>query len=128
MTRRVAFISEHASPVAWLGGQDAGGQNVYIDRLSRGLAALGWPVDVFTRRDAPDAPAIVEWAPGVRVVNLAAGPARMLPKDDLWPLMPAFRDAMQSFIARDGADYALLHGNFWMSGWVAVEVGERLGL
>ncbi|HEX5498906.1 MAG TPA: glycosyltransferase, partial [Thermomicrobiales bacterium] len=82
--------------------------------------------DVFTRRDAPDSPEIVDWAPGVRVVNLPAGPARVVPKDDLWPLMPAFRDAMQSFVARGGGDYALLHGNFWMSGWVAVELGERL--
>ncbi|HEU0113355.1 MAG TPA: glycosyltransferase [Thermomicrobiales bacterium] len=126
MTRRVAFISEHASPVALLGGQDAGGQNVYIDRLSRGLAALGWPVDVFTRRDDADAPEVIDWAPSVRVVNLPVGPARIVPKDELWPLMPAFREAMWAFIARDGADYALLHGNFWMSGWVAVEVGARL--
>ena len=74
-TLRIAFLSEHASPVALLGGQDAGGQNVYVDEVSRGLGRLGFAVDVFTRRDSPGAPAVVEWAPGVRVVNLAVGPA-----------------------------------------------------
>ena len=47
------LISEHASPLATLGGVDAGGQNVYVDQVARGLAAMGHEVDVFTRRDAP---------------------------------------------------------------------------
>ena len=50
MTRRVAMISEHASPVALLGGVDAGGQNVYVDAVSRGLVAHGYETDVFTVR------------------------------------------------------------------------------
>ncbi|MBX6341451.1 MAG: glycosyltransferase [Thermomicrobiaceae bacterium] len=125
---RVAFISEHASPVALLGGQDAGGQNVYVDEVSRNLGLLGYHVDVFTRRDSPDAPEVVDWAPGVRVVNLDAGPATFVPKDDLWPVMPAFRDALLRFRVRDGARYDLIHGNFWMSGWVATELKRQLGI
>ncbi len=126
--RRIAFLSEHASPLALLGGADAGGQNVYVDEVSRNLGRLGYAVDVFTRRDAADAPESVAWAPGVRVVNLPAGPPRPLPKDDLWPLMPAFRDALLRFIAREGARYDLVHGNFWMSGWVATELRGLLGV
>ncbi|HEV2108559.1 MAG TPA: glycosyltransferase [Thermomicrobiales bacterium] len=125
---RVAFLSEHASPVALLGGADAGGQNVYVDEVSRGLAARGIGVDVFTRRDAAGAPEVVDWAPGVRVINLEAGPAVQLPKDDLWPLMPAFRDAFLRFMLRSGVRYDLLHGNFWMSGWVAIELRRALGI
>lgn len=125
---RVAFLSEHASPMARLGGADAGGQNVYVDEVSRHLGRLGYAVDVFTRRDHGDQPEVVEWAPGVRVVHLAVGPARPVPKDDLWPLMPAFRDALVDFAARDGVRYDLLHGNFWMSGWVTAELRRRLGV
>ena len=125
--RRIAFVSEHASPVALLGGADAGGQNVYVDEVSRGLARLGYLVDVFTRRDSAGTPSIVAWAPGVRVVNLDAGPPAVLSKDALWPWMPAFRDALLRFAAGEGIRYDLLHGNFWMSGWVACEVGERTG-
>ena len=124
--RRFAFLSEHASPAALRGGVDAGGQNVYVDEVSRHLARLGYAVDVFTRRDSPELPDVLEWAPGVRIVHLDAGPAAYVRKDDLWPHMPAFRDAFSRFARRDGARYDLLHGNFWMSGWVAVELGARM--
>lgn len=125
---RVAFLSEHASPLALRGGVDAGGQNVYVDEVCRNLARLGIAVDVFTRRDDPTLPEVVAWAPGVRVVHLAAGPARFLPKDDLWPLMPRFRDSFLRFVARERLRYDVIHGNFWMSGWVAAELRARLGV
>lgn len=125
---RIAFLSEHASPVALLGSTDAGGQNVYVDELSRNLATVGYAVDVFTRRESVDAPEIVEWVPGVRVINLSAGPPHVLPKDDLWPLMPVFRDALLDFMARNGVRYDLIHGNFWMSGWVAADLRQRLNV
>lgn len=128
MNRRIAFISEHASPVALLGSVDAGGQNVYVDEVSRSLVRLGYTVDVFTRRDNDLAPEIVQWADGVRVINLRAGPPHFVPKDDLWPLMPQFRTEMLRFIEREDVSYDLLHSNFWMSGWVAAEIGQQLGI
>src|SRR5947207_3121163 len=126
--RRIALLSEHASPLALLGGEDAGGQNVYVDEVSRNLGRLGYAVDVFTRCDGPDLPDVVDWAPGVRVVHLEAGPRQHLPKDQIWPFMPAFRAGALRFMARDGARYDLLHGNFWMSGWVAAGLRRRLGI
>ena len=36
---RIAMVSEHASPLAALGGVDAGGQNVHVAALADGLAA-----------------------------------------------------------------------------------------
>src|SRR6266487_5373076 len=123
---RIAFFSEHASPVARLGGADAGGQNVYVDEVSRNLARRGYAVDVFTRCDSLEVPEIIEWASGVRVVNLQAGPRQPRPKDELWPFMPEFRDAFLRFMVQDEAKYDLLHGNFWMSGWVVSELRKRL--
>ncbi len=128
MPARIAFLSEHASPMALLGSEDAGGQNVYVDEVSRNLGRLGHTVDVFTRRDNPTVPEVVEWAPGVRIVNLAVGPAEFVLKDKLWPLMPAFRDALLQFMLRDSARYDIVHGNFWMSGWVAARLRRRLGI
>jgi len=125
---RVAFISEHASPLALLGSVDAGGQNVYVDEVSRNLGRLGYLVDVFSRRDSIDVPEVVQWAPNVRVVHLQAGPPSFVLKDDLWPLMPAFRDAFLGFMAREGVRYDLLHGNFWMSGWAAAQLRQQLGI
>ncbi len=125
---RIAFLSEHASPTAILGGADAGGQNVYVDEVSRNLARRGYVVDVFTRRDSLDTPEIIEWGPGVRVIHLKAGPLQPRPKDELWPFMPDFRDSFLEFMERDEVHYDLLHGNFWMSGWVVTELGRRLDI
>jgi len=59
MTRVIALISEHASPLAILGGTDAGGQNVYVAQVARHLAAAGDFVDIYTRRDDPALPTTV---------------------------------------------------------------------
>ena len=45
---RIALVSEHASPLAALGGEDAGGQNVYVAELATGLGARGHDVTVYT--------------------------------------------------------------------------------
>ncbi len=123
---RVAMISEHASPLATLGGEDSGGQNVYVAELAKRLGAMGHKVDVFTRRDDARLPAVVSFTRGVRVVNLRAGPASTLPKDEFLPFMPEFRDGFYRFA--EGGAYDLVHANFWMSGWVACETKRDLGL
>lgn len=124
--RRIALISEHASPVALLGGTDAGGQNVYVDEVSRHLAQQGYRIDVFTRRDSIALPEIIDWKPGVRVIHLAAGPAQNISKDEMWQYMPEFRDAFLEFIECTGTRYDIIHSNFWMSGWVALELRHIL--
>jgi D-inositol-3-phosphate glycosyltransferase len=124
MTRRVAMISEHASPLALLGGVDAGGQNVYVDAVSRGLVAHGYETDVFTVRGDLAQPRVTTWADGVRVIEIPVGAGAPLPKDALWPYMPAFRNAINRFADGEGTGYDLIHGNFWMSGWVTGELGS----
>ena len=127
-TLRVAFLSEHASPLALLGGEDAGGQNVYVDEVSRSLGQQGLQVDIFTRCGEADAPEVVEWAPGVRVINVRVGPPHFLFKDQLWPLMPDFRNAIVRFKEQHNLRYDIIHSNFWMSGWVAAELGQRFNI
>src|SRR5215210_5098525 len=119
------MISEHASPIALLGGVDAGGQNVYVDAVSRGLVAHGYKTDVFTVHGDRTHPEVVAWADGVRVVEIPVDAGVSPPKDALWPHMPAFRNAIDHFAGCEGAQYELIHGNFWMSGWIAAELGLR---
>jgi glycosyltransferase involved in cell wall biosynthesis len=125
MTHRIAMISEHASPLTLLGGVDAGGQNVYVDAVSRGLANRGYEVDVFSVCADPTYPEVTPLADGVRAINLDANVPMPWVKDELWPHMHAFRDAIRRFARANGLAYDLIHGNFWMSGWVAVELGRR---
>src|SRR5581483_1169907 len=113
--KRVAMISEHASPLALLGGVDAGGQNVYVAELAQGLAARGATVDIFTRREDPRTPTIVDWSAGVRVIDVEAGPPTVVPKEELLPYMPAFAQWMHDFMQRNGRRYDVLHAHFWTS-------------
>src|SRR5438067_3519701 len=100
MSRRIALISEHASPLAMLGGADSGGQNVYVGQTASRLAAMGYEVDVFTRRDSAFLPEVAEWVNGVRIVHVPAGPAGPVRKEDLWPHMQEFTDFVVRFCRR----------------------------
>ncbi|MEZ2334877.1 glycosyltransferase [Mucilaginibacter sp. RCC_168] len=124
----VAFISEHASPLADLGGVDTGGQNVYVAQLAKCLANENYQIDIYTRLEDAGQQQIVNWLPGIRVIHVKAGPARVLPKEEILPFMPEFRDNMLAFIAEQGIEYQLIHANFFMSGWVAAEVKSILDI
>ncbi|HEX2234870.1 MAG TPA: glycosyltransferase, partial [Actinomycetota bacterium] len=126
VSRRVAMISEHASPLGALGGVDGGGQNVYVGELAKALVALGYEVDVFTRRDGDMLPQTAEWMSGVRIVHVPAGPPRRVPKEELLEHMGEFTAFMVRFCRRN--HYDLVHANFFMSGLVAAALKERLGL
>lgn len=123
---RLALISDHASPLAAAGGVDSGGQNIYVAQVARHLSRLGYRVDVYTRRDDPSQPEVVDWEDDVRVVHVPAGPARFVPKEDLLPHM---RDFARFFVdrARRHGGYDLVHANFFMSGLVAMRARAVLG-
>lgn len=127
MRRRIAMISEHASPLDCLGGVDSGGQNVYVAQVSKHLASLGYDVDVFTRRDDAGVAEVVECRPGMRVVHVQAGPTEFVPKEELLPFMDEFRRWLLRFADRQGIDYDLAHAHFFMSGLVAADVKRLRG-
>jgi glycosyltransferase involved in cell wall biosynthesis len=120
------MLSEHASPLATLGGVDAGGQNVHVAMLARALADRGHAVTVHTRRDDVDLPDRVPFAPGVEVVHLDAGPPKEVAKDDLWPHVPELAAALRTQLQADRPD--VLHAHFWMSGRAAVDAARGLGV
>lgn len=127
MPRKIALISDHASPLAAPGSIDSGGQNIYVAKVARQLGSLGYAVDVFTRRDDATLPEIVEWTQGVRVIHVPAGPPAFVPKEELLPTMPAFSDYLIDFCRREGG-YDLAHANFFMSGLVALQLKQALGV
>jgi len=120
---RIAMVSEHASPLAVLGGVDAGGQNVHVAALSLALAARGHDVTVYTRRDDPDVPLQVSLGPGVEVVNVPAGPPEQLPKDELLPFMPEFGRWLAATWSREVLP-DVVHAHFWMSGLAALHATQ----
>jgi D-inositol-3-phosphate glycosyltransferase len=115
---RVAMVSEHASPLAALGGVDAGGQNVHVASLARAIGARGHEVIVYTRRDDATMPRRVTFAPRCAVHHIDAGPPRPLPKEVLFPLMPAFAAELRRDLALHPPD--VVHTHFWMSGYAGL--------
>ncbi|WP_229311089.1 glycosyltransferase [Larkinella soli] len=111
-----------------MGGVDAGGQNIAVAELAQHLARLGYSIDIFTRREDGILPEIVHWRPGIRVVQVKAGPARVLPKEEILPLMGEFTENVIGFSRREGHPYLLIHAHFFMSALVAAEVKKVLGI
>lgn len=120
---KIAMISEHASPLAALGGVDAGGQNVHVAALSEALARRGHHVTVYTRRDATELPARVRVGRRFEVVHVDAGPARHVPKDELLPFMGELADGVAKDWGQRPPD--VVHGHFWMSGLAALDAARR---
>ena len=126
---KISMVSEHASPLAAVGGEDAGGQNIHVAELAAALVRRGNEVTVFTRRDSER----LHWEQvlpsGVALVNVDAGPAQAVPKDRLLPYIPEFAENIARYWAEDPPH--VVHGHFWMSGIACIEaVGalQRLGL
>jgi glycosyltransferase involved in cell wall biosynthesis len=123
---KIALFSEHASPLAVLGGVDAGGQNVHVAALAAALADDDHEITVYTRRDDPALPERVVMRRGVVVEHLDAGPAQPLPKDELVRYVPAMaRDLRRRLLADPPA---VLHAHFWMSGLAALRAVHGLGV
>lgn len=136
---RALFLSIHGDPLASLGGIQSGGQNVYVRELAIALGEAGWEVDVFTHWSDIEKPPMESLGRRGRVIRLAAGRPGFVPKDDLFHILPAFMAELHRWVHAHGADYQLIHSNYWHSGWVGnhlqrawlipqVHVSHSLGL
>ncbi|MCB1246914.1 MAG: glycosyltransferase, partial [Acidimicrobiia bacterium] len=122
MIDRVAYVAMHTSPLLQPGVGDAGGMNVYLDRLARTMATRGIGVTTFTRRTDRDAPEVVDVVDGYRVVRLTAGPTEVLSIGDMKPYAADFARALVTWMDDHGEDFDVVHTHYWLSGRAGVEV------
>jgi D-inositol-3-phosphate glycosyltransferase len=101
---------------------------VYVRELSRALAAQGHAVDVFTRKTGPGQPEVIIDRPGLRIINLTAGPERPVPKSELPSYLSAFIWELLKFAAREAQPYDLIHSHYWLSGRVGRVLRSRWGV
>jgi len=126
VSRRVATLMVHTSPLDQAGTGDAGGMNIYVVEAAQNMAAMGVKVDIFTRRNNTDVADVVEVSPGVRVIQLNVGPVSGVTKEQLPKMIPdlaaAFKDAL-------GIDkYDVIHSHYWISGKVAMPAAKELDI
>ncbi len=94
--RQDSYLTEHP---------DFGGQLVYVKELALAMGRQGIDVDILTRRiDDPDWPEFSEplddfgeLGERVRIVRLPFGGDRFLAKEQLWPHLPEFVQAIEAF-------------------------------
>ncbi|HEV8471784.1 MAG TPA: glycosyltransferase [Methylomirabilota bacterium] len=125
---RIAMLSVHTCPLAALGGKETGGMNVYVRELSRELSRMGVTVDVFTRSQNADIPRVVPLAERARVVHLPAGPQAPMARERVHGHLDEFVDGVEAWRLTDGAEYDLVHGNYWLSGVVGLALRARWGV
>ncbi|MCC5866524.1 MAG: glycosyltransferase [Wenzhouxiangella sp.] len=97
--RHDSYLTEHP---------DFGGQLVYVKELALAMARQGHQVDILTRKIVdPQWPEFSEpmddfgeLAERVRILRLAFGGDAFLPKEQLWPHLPAFVQAIEAFYDR----------------------------
>ncbi|MDO5499874.1 MAG: glycosyltransferase [Propionibacteriaceae bacterium] len=128
---RVAKVSLHTSPYTALGTGDGGGMNAVVREQAESLGQLGHQVELFTRRDDPEAPDIVQTAPGVRLHTLDAGPAKPLPKSRIDDYLDQFTAGLRRRLRELETalePVQLVHSHHWMSGVAALGVARELGV
>ena len=125
--RRLAVVSTHTSPLARPGTTKAGGMNVYVAELAKQLAARERIVDIYTRRDRPDLPDVVELAPGAQVVHVDVGPPTALSPIEVAAHIDAFTARADQIARERGWSYELLHSHYWVSGLSGISLAQRWG-
>ncbi|MCC2594020.1 glycosyltransferase [Tessaracoccus sp. OS52] len=123
MTLRVAFVSMHTSPAERPGTADAGGMNVLIHALADAMGQLDVHVEFITRRGGPDQPDVVDFAEGVVLRHVTAGPTKPLPKSEIHHHIDEFRAGMSEL-----GPFDLIHSHHWMSGVAAIPLAREWGI
>ena len=126
--RRIAFISEQASPLLTPRSPAWGRQNMYVASLARELAEAGYAIDIFTRRDAIGQAQQVKWTDRLRVIHVPAGPPAPVPRDEVFAHLDEFSRFVTRFCRRQHVPYDVVHASYFSSGMAALKLKEMLGL
>jgi D-inositol-3-phosphate glycosyltransferase len=99
--------------------------NLYVRELCRGLSKLGIETDIFTRRQDPNLPNVVEVADRARVIHIDAGAPRHRDKYAVLDDISEFACNVQRYRNFVGARYDLIHAHYWLSGRLATLFQEH---
>ena len=122
------MFSIHGDPLAKIGSQQSGGQNVYVYELSRWLAKRNWQVDIFCRLDNSKNETVKKIGNKIKVIRLKAGEIKYLPKENFFENFVEFFTNFLNYRQENKIDYDIVHGHYWDGGMVAMKAAETLSL
>ncbi len=120
-----ALLAIHTSPLARLGGKEAGGMNVYVRELAAQFGARGIPLDIFTRYQDATQPPVIALHPGVRLCHIAAGPRAPYDKNRILDHLPAIVQQINDQQRNNPQPYTIIHSHYWVSGVVALALRDQ---
>ena len=120
------MISVHSDPSAKLGGHETGGQNVYVSELSKALGRMGWSVDIFTRLTRKRTKMVKTYGKNVNIIYIKAGPRYFVHKDKILEKLPEFLGNFLIYKEENKLNYAIVHGNYYLGGWIAAQIKRVL--
>ena len=118
---RIAVISVHGCPCIPPGGTDAGGMNVYVDRVSTRLARTGHGVRVYSRSHTA-----TRKIDDQRDYDLVHVPVGRLDerKEQLPALLPEFAAAVNKDASVNQTKFDIVASHYWLSGVVGCELAS----
>ena len=124
----VAVITAHACPYSEIGGAENGGMSIYVREVTKALARRNVPSVIFTRKEDPDAPPLVRFRDGTRLVHVVAGPQGPLGKDAFFYHLPEFYRGVAAWARREDIEFRLVNSHYWLSGWAGRRLSQVWGV
>jgi D-inositol-3-phosphate glycosyltransferase len=114
------IICLQGDPLAKSDDRQVDGHSIYVRDLGISLARQGHQVDIFTRRAHPDLTEVIEIHPGCRMIRLNVGPAKVIPRIELVPYIPALVEARLAFQLKLHQTYTLIPSNYELFGLLEI--------
>lgn len=108
-----------------LGAADTGGQVVYVLELSKKLAALGYLVDIWTRR-FEDQAEFEPVADGVNIIRVPCGGSDFIPKEYLSEYLDEWVEQTLALCKTLHVEYEFINSHYWDAGIAGREMGRAL--
>jgi D-inositol-3-phosphate glycosyltransferase len=102
--------------------------NVYLDQLSRTMAARGIDIIVFTRRVDAKTPMVIQVEARYRVVQIEAGPVAPIPIPAMRVYAADFARRVERWIRSEEIRPDIVHSHYWLSGRCGVRLKDALGI
>ena len=118
---KIAMLSIHSDPIGELGTRDTGGMSVYIRELAGELGRRKHEVDIYTRSQENEDLSITHLAENVRLIHVGIPNGHSLSKLTLYPHLPKYFQAIESFRIAENRTYDIIHSHYWLSG----QLGNR---